>query len=124
MFRAVWRERRIAYCVLRIAGGGALQEEFGGSGALRIAYCVLRIAGITARGVWRERRIAYYVLRIAQSHQSRSRLPLIALQYHQSRGLGCVAHCVLRIRIAYSSCGMHNALRIAHAYCVFEVWGA
>ena len=81
VFGAIWKEQRIAYCVLtgrgwcleqfggsdalRIAycalrGGGALQEEFGGSGALRIAYCVLRIAGITARGVWRERRIAYY----------------------------------------------------------------
>ena len=62
VFGAIWKEQRIAYCVL--TGRGWCLEQFRGSDALRIAYCVLR-GGRTARGVWRERRIAYCVLRIA-----------------------------------------------------------
>ena len=40
VFGAIWKEQRIAYCVL--TGRGWCLEQFGGSDALRIAYCVLR----------------------------------------------------------------------------------
>ena len=71
---------------------------------LRIAYCVsaLRIGGLAGIGRACVLRIAYCVLRIG--------------------GLGGVAYCVLRMRIAYCRFERGCVLRIAYAYCVLEVW--
>ena len=37
--------------------------------------------------------------------------------------MGCITHCVLRMRIAYRVCEVHCVLRIAYAYCMNEFKG-
>ena len=53
-----------------------------------------------------------------EPHNLRGRAP----QRTRIRALGGVVYCVLRMRIAYLSFGRGCVLRIAYAYCVFELW--
>jgi len=108
----------------------------------RVAHCVLRIVrcGLTrmhtARLFWREQRIAYCVLsELWGSLQDKiaRRKVLEGTTYHvlciaycvcvwQMRAWKCTAHCVLCVRIAYSSFGVSFVLRIVYPYCACEFW--
>ena len=70
-----------------------------------VVYYVLRIAYYVVDTLWNGLRIVYCVSVLC--------IP----------GLRSVAYCVLCICIAYSGFEAGCVLRIAHPYCVFEMWG-
>ena len=100
VFGAIWKEQRIAYCVL--TGRGWCLEQFGGSDALRIAYCVLRGGAHCKRSLEGAAhcvlRIAYCVLRGSPQEEfggsGALRITYCVLRKVTKVGLGCRSlHC-------------------------------